>query len=52
MLVYLTRRLKTFLVTVSNLAFTRGVKTVKPWGLLEKIFPEEFPGNHKSVEQD
>ena len=39
MLVYITRRLKTLLVTVSHLAFTRGVKTVKPCGLLEKIFP-------------
>ena len=29
----------------------RGGKGVKPCRLLEKIFTEEFPGNHKTVEQ-
>ena len=39
-----TREAKSF-----QTSLTRGVKHYR---LLEKFFPEEFPRNHKSVEQD
>ena len=38
-------------LTVSHLTYTC-TNGVKPCRLLEKLFPEEFPRNHKSVEQD